>query len=321
VEKMTETTAKKEAPWNFKALLKQLVPFLGLILVVILFEILSDGKLLSSRNMTLLLNQAFTLSLGAIGCAFVIAQGNLDFSLGGIVGISAALAAGAAGMSPVLSVIVAVAVGILIGIFNGSIHAFFGIPAFVVTLAVQFILRGLVVVATKAGTLPIPFSMYSIDNTGLKLSVLIIMFVAGYIVFEYTKVGKQSKALGSGIAAAAQSGVNVRKMKIVSFAIVGALSGLCGFFSLIRAGAASTATGQFFETDVMTALVLGGMPLSGGSSCRIKSAIIGSLILAVLTNGMVLWGINEHMQQLIKGCIFILAVWISLDKQAKEFVK
>lgn len=318
---MTEAIGKRKAAWNLRALLKQFVPFLGLLLVVVLFEILSDGKLLSSRNMTMLLNQAFTLSLGAIGCAFVIAQGNLDFSLGGIVGITAAIAASAAGISPVLSVIVAMAAGLIIGMFNGSIHAYFGIPAFVVTLAVQFILRGLIVVVTKAGTLPIPFTMYAIDSTGLKFTVLLVTFLVGYVVFEYTKVGKQSKALGSGIAASAQSGVNVRKMKIVSFAIVGALSGLCGFFSLIRAGAASTATGQFFETDVMTALVLGGMPLSGGSSCRIKSAIIGSLILAVLTNGMVLWGINEHMQQLIKGCIFIFAVWISLDKQAKEFVK
>lgn len=318
---MTEVLEKRKAAWNIRALLKQFVPFLGLLLVIVLFEILSGGKLLSSRNISMLLNQAFTLSIGAIGCAFVIAQGNLDFSLGGIVGITAAFAASAAGISPVLSVVVAVAAGLLIGIFNGSIHAFFGIPAFVVTLAVQFILRGLVVVATKAGTLPIPFTMYAIDSTELKFTVLIVTFAAGYIVFEFTKVGKQSKAIGSGIAAAAQSGVSVRKMKIVSFAIVGALSGLCGFFSLIRAGAASTATGQFFETDVMTALVLGGMPLSGGSSCRIKSAIIGALILAVLTNGMVLWGINEHMQQLIKGAIFIFAVWISLDKQAKEFVK
>jgi len=318
---MMETVQKSKTAFDIRVLFKQIVPFLGLFLVVILFELLSGGKLLSSRNMTMLLNQAFTLSLGAIGCSFVIAQGNLDFSLGGIVGITAAFAASTAGISPLVSVLVAISAGLVIGIFNGAIHAFFGIPAFVVTLAVQFILRGLIVVVTHAGTLPIPFAMYSIDNTGLKFTVLSLTFIAGYLVFEYTKVGKQSKALGSGIAAAAQSGVNVRKMKIVSFAIVGALSGLCGFFSLIRAGAASTATGQFFETDVMTALVLGGMPLTGGSSCKIKSALIGAMILAVLTNGMVLWGINEHMQQLIKGCIFIFAVWISLDKQAKEFVK
>lgn len=318
---MTEAIQKDKTGFNLKAFVKQIIPFLGLLMVVVLFEILSSGKLLSGRNITMLLNQTFTLSLGAIGCSFVIAQGNLDFSLGGIVGIAAATAATVSGAGLLPTILVAVAVGLAIGIFNGSIHAIFGIPAFVVTLAVQFILRGLIVVVTKAGTLPVPFSMYGVDNTPLKFTVLILVFVLGYIVFEYTKVGKQSKAIGSGIPASVQSGVNVKKMKIISFAIVGALSGLCGFFSLIRAGAASTQTGQFFETDVMTALVLGGMPLTGGSSCKIKSAIIGSLILAVLTNGMVLWGINEHMQQLIKGCIFILAVWVSFDKQAKEFVK
>lgn len=318
---MTEAIHKNNAGFNGKNFVKQMIPFLGLALVVVLFEVLSGGKLLSGRNITLLLNQAFTLSLGAIGCSFVIAQGNLDFSLGGIVGIAAAVAATVSGAGLFTTILAAVAIGLVIGIFNGSIHAFFGIPAFVVTLAVQFILRGLIVVVTKAGTLPIPFSMYAVDNTSLKFTVLVVIFVIGYLVFEYTKVGKQCKALGGGIAASAQSGVNVKKMKIVSFAIVGALSGLCGFFSLVRAGAASTQTGQFFETDVMTALVLGGMPLTGGSNCKIKSAVIGSLILAVLTNGMVLWGINEHMQQLIKGCIFILAVWVSFDKQAKEFVK
>lgn len=318
---MTEIIQKNKANFDLKTFMKQIVPFLGLLMVIILFEMLSGGKLLSGRNITMLLNQAFTLSLGAIGCSFVIAQGNLDFSLGGIVGIAAATAATFSETGLLPTVLVAVVVGLAIGIFNGSVHAFFGIPAFVVTLAVQFILRGLIVVVTKAGTLPIPFSMYGVDNTPLKFTVLIVMFVLGYIVFEYTKVGKQCKAIGSGIPASIQAGVDVKKMKIISFAIVGALSGLCGFFSLIRAGAASTQTGQFFETDVMTALVLGGMPLTGGSSCKIKSAIIGAMILAVLTNGMVLWGINEHMQQLIKGCIFILAVWVSLDKQAKEFVK
>lgn len=318
---MTEAFQKDKINFDIKIFVKQIIPFLGLLMVVVLFEVLSGGKLLSGRNITMLLNQTFTLSLGAIGCSFVIAQGNLDFSLGGIVGIAAATAATVSGAGLFPAIFAAIAVGLVIGIFNGSIHAIFGIPAFVVTLAVQFILRGFIVVVTKAGTLPIPFSMYGVDNTPLKFTVLILIFVLGYIVFEYTKVGKQCKALGSGVSASAQSGVNVKKMKIISFAIVGALCGLCGFFSLVRAGAASTETGQFFETDVMTALVLGGMPLSGGSSCKIKSAIIGSLILAVLTNGMVLWGINEHMQQLIKGCIFILAVWVSLDKQAKEFVK
>lgn len=318
---MIETVQKNKVDFDIMAFVKQVIPFMGLLMVAILFEVLSGGKLLSGRNLTLLLNQAFTLSLGAIGCSFVIAQGNLDFSLGGIVGIAAATAATVSGAGLFVTILTAVVVGLAIGILNGSIHAFFGIPAFVVTLSVQFILRGLIVVVTKAGTLPIPFYMYSVDNTPLKFTVLILTFLFGYIVFEYTKVGKQCKALGSGIAASIQSGINVKAMKIISFAIVGSLSGLCGFFSLIRAGAASTATGQFFETDVMTALVLGGMPLTGGSSCKIKSAIIGSLILAVLTNGMVLWGINEHMQQLIKGCIFIFAVWISLDKQGKEFVK
>ncbi|MCP1110521.1 ABC transporter permease [Ohessyouella blattaphilus] len=304
---------------NFKKInLSRVIPFAGLILVTIFFTLVSHGNLLSIQNVKLLINQMFTLCVGAIGCAFVVAQGNLDFSVGGILGVSATFAAYASQKSIGAMVITALGVSLAIGLINGFIHAKLKVESFVLTLAMQFVLQGVIVIATKSGTVPIPFSMYSLDNLTLKIITVIVVGIIGYIVFEYSAVGKYSKAIGSGIEATRQSGISVNKYKIVAFMISAFTAGICSIFVLVRTGAASTATGKFFETDVLTALVLGGISLEGGSSSKISSAIIGSLTLAILSNGMVLWGINEHYQQLAKGLIFIVAVWLAAGNSRKK---
>jgi ribose transport system permease protein len=299
--------------------INDIFPFIGLIFVLIFFSIVSSGKLLSAQNVRLLVNQMFTYCLGAIGCMFVVSQGNLDFSVGGTLGIAAAFAAHSAKVSPVLAIVIAIATGVLIGLINGVLHAKLKVESFVLTLAMQFVLQGVVVIATNSGTVPVPLSLYALDTTEIKLSVMIVVIIIGYFVFEFTGLGKYSKAIGSGIEATIQNGISVTRYKIIAFIISGGMAGLCSFFVLARTGAASTATGRFFETDVLIALILGGMSLEGGSGSKLRSAIIGSLILAVLSNGMVLWGINEHFQQLIKGTIFILAVWLAARNSIKTF--
>ena len=244
-----------------------------------------------------------------------MAQGNLDFSMGGIVGLTATLSGFAAWQNPVLSVIVGIGVGALCGLLNGIVHAKFKVSAIITTLSTAFIFKGIQGTLITQGAVSLPSSMMFLENTTLKLVLMAIAFIVGGILYTKTKMGKFCKAIGAREEASYQSGIKVTKFKIGCFMLSGAMAGLVGFFYLVRAASASANTGSGFEFDVLLAMLLGGMPISGGSGARFRSVIIGSLIMTVLSNGMILWGLDSVLQQFIRGIIFLISVSISFDRR------
>lgn len=305
----------KEKSDERKQLLLTSVPVIVLVVLVIFFEIVSDGRLLSRMNIDALLNSMFSIALGAAGVSFLMAQGNLDFSMGGIVGLAAALSGFAAWIHPVFSVLVGIGVGAVCGFLNGVIHAKFKVSAIITTLSTAFIFRGIQGTLITTGAVSLPGSMMFLENTELKVVLMLIAFIAGGIFYTRTKVGKYCKAIGSREEASFQSGIKVKKYKIGCFVLSGSVAGLVGFFYLVRAASASANTGSGFEFDVLLAMLLGGMPISGGSSARFRSVIIGSLIMTILSNGMILWGLDSVLQQFIRGIIFLVSVSISFDRR------
>jgi ribose transport system permease protein len=190
-----------------------------------------------------------------------------------------------------------------------------------VTLCALFVLRGLTVIATHAGSIPVPLGMLALDTYGLKLTLLVLILGGGYYAFNYTRIGKGMRAIGSGEVSARYSGVAVERLKLTAYLISGTLCGLCGWLNVVRTGAADSKTGLLLELDILTALVLGGMPLTGGSSAKLQSAIVGGLMLALLGNGMVLVGIMAELQQAVKGVIFLLAVYLSFERESAVLIK
>lgn len=310
--------------WNDRErrgrLIRSIIPFIGLVFIIIFFQIATGGKLLTIKNLRTIFNQTFTTLLGACGIAFVIAQGNLDFSIGSIAGTAAAVSCMLSGGGPLVSLLVALLVGCAIGTLNGAMHVAFNAPANIVTLCTQFTFRGVIAVLTISGMF-IPMSWSWIDTTTTKVCVIIVVIVLSVIVFEYTKLGKYCKAIGAGGIASVQSGVPLGKMKIIAFMISGTVAGLCGFFMMIRAGSVAPTTGTSFEMDVLLAIVLGGMPLSGGAGSKIRAAVVGSVMLAFLMNGLVVWGISDTLQQGVKGVIFLVAVTLSFERENLEVIK
>lgn len=295
-------------------------PLIGLVFIVVFFQLTTKGRLLTTRNLNTVFNQAFTTLLGTCGVAFVISQGNLDFSVGAVSGVAAVFAAKSAGAGPLVSLLVALATGLVIGTLNGLIHVGFKAPANIVTLCTQFTFRGVIQVVAVSG-LFIPLSWSWIDSLKVKLIVAVVIVIITILIFEYTKVGKFSKAVGSNSLASIQSGVPMYKMRVIAFMLSGLAAGLCGFFSMVRAGSVAPTTGTALEMDILLALVLGGMPLSGGATSKIRSAIIGSAMLAFLSNGLIIWGINDNVQQGVKGIIFLIAVAISFERENIAVIK
>ena len=312
----TETNKRQ---FNSKAFLKAAIPYLGLVAVIIVFQIASKGVLLTPKNIKLLINQSFIIMIGGMGCSFVVAQGNLDFSIGGIVGVSAAVGAliGPAGGAPA-SAILGTLVGCAVGCVIGLLHVKFRVPAFIGTICMMFVLRGLTWVLNDFKSIAAPASFVKLDTLQNKIIIVVIVFIIIFILFEYTKLGKYSKAIGANPLAAEQSGVPVKKMKVIAYAISGLVAGMCGFLALVRTGTSNISTGVMFEVNVLTAMVLGGMSLSGGPNARMKAGVIGALMLAIITNGMTLWGLNDKWQSAVQGIILIGAVAISYDRKSSS---
>ena len=301
--------------------IKRIIPYIGIVLIIVLFGALTGGKLLTFRNLKLIFNQAVVLIIACVGVTFVMSQGSLDLSQGSLLGISGAMAATFAVIAPAFALPMALFTGIAVGMINGTLLAFFKIPSFIITLCILFALRGLTVIATHSGSIPIPFDMLSLDSYRIKVTILIAVVVIAFYCFNYTRIGKNMRAIGSGEISARYSGVPVERMKVLAYLISGVLCGLCGWLNVIRTGAADSKTGLLFELDILTALVLGGMPLTGGSSAKLQSAIIGGLMLAILSNGMVLVGIKAELQQAVKGVIFLLAVYLSFERESVVLIK
>ena len=125
--------------------IRDFIPFIGLILIVLFFQIISEGTLLSIKNMKLILKQSFALLIGTVSCSFIVAQGDVDFSMGSMVGITAVCAAWTAQVMPVLALPVALVVGLVFGMINGLLYVKFHIPSFVVTLSTLLVLRGITI--------------------------------------------------------------------------------------------------------------------------------------------------------------------------------
>ena len=212
-------------------------------------------------------------------------------------------------------------VGAVIGLINGVVYAKLRVNPFITTLAMSFMLGGILDTVLAGGSASVPYSMLEWDSTLLRLIVLVVIAVLGYIVFEYGMLGKKCRAIGSNEEAARQSGINTASVKMTAYLITGIMAGLLAFFTLIRTGTASTSTGDGFEMDSMIAILLGGMPITGGTSAKFRAAIVGGLTMTLLTNGMNIVGIDTLVQQFVRGAIFLFAVALTFNRKTMAVIK
>ncbi len=301
---------------------RSIISFLGLAIVVVVLEIVSGGALLTVRNVSTIVNELFVMMIGTSGLVFLMAQGNLDLSMMANVSFSCVFALYAARISPWLAFPVGIAVGAVIGLLNGLIHVFGKIDSFITTIGMSFVLQGLLLVVMKnQGSIAAPMEMHKMDSTSLRIIVLIVVVVFGWILFEYTKFGKYCKAIGSNSEAARQSGINVNKIKIISFVLVGVFCGLLSVFSMLRTGTATSSVATGTQFRILIAVLLGGVSITGGSTSRFRAAVIGSFTMAFLSVGMTICNVDTTIQQLIRGAIFLGIVWITYDREGIVIIK
>lgn len=319
---MNATQEKSKTGFQLSAkTVRSVVPFLGLIFIIVFFQIISGGKLLSQANLKTFANYAFQILVPACGALFLMTQGNLDYSMAGMVCVSAALGAKVSQTSIPLAILVILGSSMLMGALNAGACVFLGVPSFIATLATSFVYTGLASVLLGGGALTANFAFKNADTLPNKYGAILIVLVVTFIVFTYTPFGKHCCALGAKKEVAHQSGVNVTLERVLPFVISGFSCGLLAIFTLVRTCSAATSSGSATQINTMLALLLGGIPFSGGWTSKFRSVIVGGLIMAVVTNGLILINMGSESQQMIKGVLFIIAVALSFDRKNTAVLK
>ena len=299
----------------------------GLLILIIIVSI-ATPKFLTTSNIFNLFKANSVNAIISCGMLMAILMGEIDISVGSIVGLSGVIAAYTITNLnwPLFAVVPAVIlVGGIVGVINGYFIAYLGVPAFVATLATQSIGRGLTEILTNGVTIRIRNDFYTgLGNTNFGPVSITIIYAAIVLIFTWfllnrTRFGYYIYALGGNKTAAQYSGVNVKKYNMLPYVIGGLFCGLGGMIWSARLGSAAAMLGAGFEMDAIAAVVIGGTSMSGGVG-TVGGTFIGILIIGVITNGLNLMGINSFWQDVFKGVIIMAAVVFDIFRKRRAKV-
>ena len=309
--------------------LKRFQSLLALVVMVVALSLASDQFLTIPNLRNILLQISVNLCL-SIGMTLIILTGGIDLSVGAILGLSGAVAAGLlkngmalnfAGVqlqfTPFGAVLAGIFIGLALGWFNGLAITRFKLPPFVATLGMLSIGRGLTMLWTNGFPITALGPTFGFIGAGFWLGVptaiwisaaLVVLF---YFVSIHTTLGRYIYAVGGSEKAAAFAGLNVDRIKIWVYTLAGGLAAVGGLILTARLDAADPKAGLGYELDSIAAVVIGGTSLSGGRG-SILGTVLGCLIIGVLNNGLVLLEVSPFWQQVIKGLVILVAV--AVDK-------
>jgi len=300
--------------------LQHYVVYLGFLLIFLFFAVtLADDGFLTARNLSNIVLQTAPATVMAIGFVFVLSAGEIDLSFGSITAVSALSAAVVMqDHSMFAGILAGLGAGLAIGFFNGAMVAWLRLPSFLVTLATLGLFAGMARAMTDLRSIPVINDTFTgIFGSGSLFGVpsLILWTIGavaiGHLVYRETPFGAHVLATGDNAGAAQVAGIKVPRIRLAVLMISGGCAGLAG---LLYAGRLQAAKYTLGESDLMTviaAVIVGGTALNGGKG-TIIGALVGSLLMGMLNNGLILMGLSVSDQMIVRGLIILLAVAISL---------
>lgn len=302
----------------------------GLIFCIIFFSILTPIKgesIWSPEKLATLMSDVIVTAIMAVGAVFIYALGNLDISIGKQIGLYSTIMVvlGNATNSLLPGIAVSLLLSIIIALINGASGPLLNIIPIIPSVVVMQVLSGIItIVFSTLGTRSITLRTidYSIFKSPiLMLVVLTLEVMIAFFLFNYTKIGKYAKILGTNKTAARQSGVSMIKYRVLCYIIAGISFVIAAIFQMGYTGSASNSTGTGFEMNIMIALILGGMPISGGMQSRISAVLVGSFTFSILDVGLPLIGLPTRMTFIVKSIIFLTVVLITSRKKTGALPK
>jgi ribose transport system permease protein len=301
--------------WAGRFDFKKNIVYFAFVAALLFFSISLGDKFDSVTNVLNVTRQTAMISIMAVTMTFVIASGQIDLSIGSIAALASLIVALV--LRSTGSIAFSVSVGLCFGMFTGAVNGFLitglGVPAFLVTLGMMGIVKGLAMWITATIAIPIMVDNYNIMfglGTVFGVPILFLWTVAalaiGIFVMNYTTFGKKVLAVGGNETAARYSGVNVASVRVAAMIMSGFSAAFAGILYAGRMQAGRFTFGEGDELTVIAAVILGGTSLFGGTA-NVFGAVVGSLLIGMINNGLIIEGLTVSQQMIVRGVIVILA--------------
>lgn len=310
--------------WFSTAWLLEQKSLIALLILIVAVSTLSPN-FFTLNNIFNILQQTSVNAIMAVGMTLVILTSGIDLSVGSLLALTGAVAASMVGadVNALVAVVGALALGAAIGGVTGIIVAKGKVQAFIATLVMMLLLRGVTRVYTDGSPINTGFSdnadLFSWFGIGRPFGIptpiwlMMIVFLSAWYLLHHTRLGRYIYALGGNESATRLSGISVDKIKVIVYALCGLLAALASIIEVARLSSAQPMAGNGYELDAIAAVVLGGTSLAGGKG-RIIGTLIGALILGFLNNALNLLGISSNYQMIVKAVVILLAVLVDNKK-------
>jgi ribose/xylose/arabinose/galactoside ABC-type transport system permease subunit len=298
----------------------------GVVLLLVVFLSFASPYFMTPGNMTVVGRQIGLALIISVGMTFVILIGGIDLSVGSVVALVSVLTGEfmvVFGLPPAISVILAIACGALVGVVNGTINAYVGIPSFVVTLGMLAVARGLSLGITSGSTISgfPPEFLYLGQGSFLAIPIPVwiaaVVALGAHFVLTRTTFGRHVYFVGSNEEAAKLSGIQVRRIKVTVFVIASSLAALAAVLETSRLSVGQPAAGNGYELLAIGAAVIGGASLFGGVGGILGTAL-GTSLLLLIQNALILLGISAYWQQVFSGVIIVAAVALNMWRKKRN---
>lgn len=312
------TLKQKLLKWSHHPIFYPLIGFIAVFAIMMIY----NENFLSANNLSNVARQVSINAILAVGMTCAILLGGIDLSVGPVMALSGTAAAGmmVAGLPPSVAIMIGLLIGVLFGAANGFMIAYAKMPAFIVTLASLGIARGIALIYTGGypiSGLPTSFAFWGRGELfGIQTPILMMLFVylISYIVLNHTPFGRYVYAIGGNEEASRLSGLRVPVVIMAVYTISGLTASIAGLILTSRLMSGQPNAGVGFELDAIAAVVIGGTAMSGGKGA-ILGTLIGAMLLGVLNNGLNLAGVSPYVQNVIKGLIILIAIYIGTSKR------
>jgi len=298
----------------------QLIVILPYALIAVLFTIFAilHPRFANFRNVTGMLTIASVLLLVAAGETFVILMGSIDLSIGAMLSSSAIMAAYFFPYGGWETVVAAIGLGLVSGLINGCLIVWLRLPSFIITLAMMFAYKGIATALTSGYNIAIRSNQFSAIAHGELIPGVpniilwaLIAFVIFWYVSERTRAGRYIYALGGNEPAVRTMGISANRYRVLAFAMSGLLNGIACVLLSSFLGMAPARLGDRYLFNALIAVVIGGTSIMGGAG-GLRRTLIGVLVIVIFDNGAALLGIDSRMQEVAKGVLLIVAVFLTV---------
>lgn len=292
-------------------------PLSMLVIVFAAFVVLTGGEFLKASVLKGIFNQSLIVGTMATAVCFIYTTGNIDFSVGAVMGLACTIGAMAYQATNNMAVMLVVTTlsGLTLMLFNCTLSVTAGVKPAMVAIVAQSVYGAITTTLVGANPIGVDYAACKALEGNYRYIAFIVYFVFCLIIYHRTEIGRKLRFIGGNETCAVQTGINSIKAQYLAFLIAGIGVGIAGTFQTMRTANVAFNTGSGMGMDVMLATVLGGMSIFGGTKSNAYAGVIGAITVTMLNKGLLMMGVSSTMIQGVRGIIFLLLVFLNSERQ------